>query len=264
MSTDGGEPSSRLDDIESKLITLALVVALAVSVLDNLLNFLDNQNWVFPLILVTLLIALRWLDVTRKRVSSIAVGTPLRTYDSSSAFYGEALRAVNRGEKSVYAVFSHATAPPQQTEESRRYYTGTIKWARKFPGKRGLHRVIRLPHSSPDIQQWVDEQVDLASKVENYHVKILRYPRGMELEGENFAVIDSSVVFLGFALDDRGELRGFSIRDPRVAAAFEQHFRELWRISGADPKLPPRQGGASPAGAGGVAEVGTGPPPGGQ
>ncbi|MFG1869000.1 hypothetical protein [Micromonospora arborensis] len=229
---------SRMEVLESKLITLALTVALAVSLADNIFHFIKNQDWTIPLIFLTMLVFLRWLDVTRRRVVSIASGAPLRTYDSSSAFYGEALHAISRSSKSVYAVFSHDTAPGQQTEESRRYYTGTIRWARKMPGKRSLHRVIRLPNSSPDIQQWVDEQIDLAAKVENYHVKILRYPPGMELEGENFAVIDSSVVFLGFAVDDRGEMRGFSVRDAGVASAFEHHFRELWRLANANPQPP--------------------------
>ncbi|RKN43475.1 hypothetical protein [Micromonospora endolithica] len=232
---------SRVEELESRLITVALVVALAVSLADNLFNFIGNQNWTTPLIFLTMLIFLRWLDVTRRRVMSIATGAPLRVYDSSSAFYGEALHAISRSSKSVYAVFSHAKAPPQQTEESRRYYTGTIRWARKTPGKRYLHRVIRLPYSSPDIQEWVDEQVDLAEKIENYHVRVLRYPPGMELEGENFAIIDSSVVFLGFAVDDRGELHGFSVRDAGVAAAFEHHFRELWRLANASPTAPPQQ-----------------------
>ncbi|WFE38392.1 hypothetical protein [Micromonospora sp. WMMD998] len=227
---------SRIEELESRLITLALTGALAVSIADNIFHFVTNKDWTIPLIFLTMLVFLRWLDITRRRVLTIATGAPLRTYDSSSAFYGEALHAISRSSKSVYAVFSHDTAPGQQTEESRRYYTGTIRWARKTPGKRSLHRVIRLPHSSPDIQQWVDEQVDLASKIENYHVKILRYPPGMELEGENFAVIDSVVVFLGFAVDDRGELRGFSIRDAGVAAAFEHHFRELWRLASANPQ----------------------------
>ncbi|WP_147376221.1 hypothetical protein [Micromonospora radicis] len=232
----------RMEELESRLITLALVVALAVSIADNIFNFIESQNWATPLIFLTMLIFLRWLDVTRRRVMSIATGAPLRVYDSSSAFYGEALHAIQRSSKSVYAVFSHAKAPPQQTEESRRYYTATIRWARKNPGKRHLHRVIRLPHHSPDIQAWVDEQVELGEKVENYHVRVLRYPPGMELEGENFAVIDSSVVFLGYAVDDRGELHGFSIRDAGVAATFEHHFRELWRLANSSPSgHPPQQ-----------------------
>ncbi|WBB56466.1 hypothetical protein [Verrucosispora sp. WMMD573] len=234
-------PQPRMEELEARLITLALVVALAVSIADNIFNFIDSANWATPLIFLTMLIFLRWLDVTRRRVMSIATGAPLRVYDSSSAFYGEALHAIQRSSKSVYAVFSHAKAPRQQTDESRRYYTATIRWARKMPGKRHLHRVIRLPHHSPDIQTWVDEQVDLGEKIENYHVRVLRYPPGMELEGENFAVIDSSVVFLGFAVDDRGEMHGFSIRDAGVAAAFEHHFRELWRLANSTPLVQPPQ-----------------------
>ena len=57
----------------------------------------------------------------------------------------------------------------------------------------------------------------------------------MDLEGENFAIIDSSIVFLGFDIKERGELKGFSIRDPRVALAFEHYFHELWNIAGANP-----------------------------
>jgi hypothetical protein len=177
---------------------------------------------------------LRWLDATRKKVELIEVSAPLRTYDSHAEFYAEALHAVARSKKSVYAVFSHATAPHQHTEESRKYYAGTLKWARKSPGRHALHRVIRLPSSSPDVQQWVDEQIDLASRIENYRVRVLRYPPGMELEGENFAIIDSSIVFLGFDINERGELKGFSIRDPRVARAFEQYFQELWNIAGSN------------------------------
>jgi len=230
------DPSS---DIESRVITLALVVGTAVSLADAIWHFLKDDSWFFPLLFITLLILLRGLDSTRRKVLAIAAGAPLRIYDTSADFYAEALRAVNRSSKTIYAVFSHSTAPTQQTEESRRYYVGTLKWARKKPGQRALHRVIRLPASSPNIQHWVDEQVELAEKVENYHVRVLRYPQGMALEGENFAVIDSSVVFLGFAMDERQELKGFSIRDPGVATAFEQHFRELWHIASENPTSSP-------------------------
>lgn len=232
MSNHGERRSSRVEEIESKVLTFGLLVAIAVSIADNVWKFLDNQTWIFPLVLLTLLILLRWLDATRKKVELIAVSASLRMYDSHSEFYAEALRAVAKGEKSVYAVFSHATAPHQQTEESRRYYAGTLKWARKYPGRHALHRVIRMPSSSPDFQQFVDEQVDLASRIENYRLRVLRYPVGMELEGENFAIIDSSIVFLGFEIKERGELKGFSIRDPRVASAFERYFHELWNIAG--------------------------------
>ncbi len=234
MSDQREQRSSRVEEIESKILTTGLLVAIAISIADNVWKFLDNQTWVFPLILLTLLIQLRWLDATRQKVDLIEVSAPLRTYDSHSEFYAEALRAIAKGERSVYAVFSHATAPHQHTEESRKYYAGTLKWARKSPGRRALHRVIRLPASSPDVQQWVDEQIDHASRIENYRVRVLRYPQGMELEGENFAIIDSSIVFLGFDINERGELKGFSIRDARVARAFEQYFQELWNIAGAN------------------------------
>jgi hypothetical protein len=235
------DPSPQREDIESKIIALALVVATAVSLAHAIWNFPKDDSWFFPLVFLTLLIILRGLDSTRGRVLSIAAGAPLRTYDTSAAFYAEALRAVNRSSKTIYAVFSHSTAPPQQTEESRRYYKGTLKWARKNPGQRIIQRVIRLPSSSPNIQHWVDEEVKFAETIENYYVRVLRYPPGMALEGENFAVIDSSVVFLGFAMDERQELKGFSIRDPRVAAAFEAHFRELWHIASEDatPSVDP-------------------------
>jgi len=202
-----------------------------VSLADAVWGFLGNEDWAFPLIFLSLLISLRWLDSTRNKIARVAAGTPLRVYDSYSEFYGEAWHSVSKASKSVYAVFSHAHSPSQHTAESRRYYSGTIKWARKAPGERTLHRVIRLPARSPDVQEWVDEQQRLAAQIENYSVHVLRYPAGMELEGENFAVIDSSVVFLGFELDTREELKGFSIRDPRVARAFEEHFQELWRMS---------------------------------
>ncbi len=225
------DAATRFEQIESRAVSLALIAAIAVSIADNIWHFLDNQNWAFPLVFLTLLIALRWMDVTRKRVVAIAAGTPLRTYDSSSAFYGEALRAIAKSSKTVHAVFSHTTPPPLQTAASRRYYNGTLTWARKSPGKRALLRVIRLRDSSPDVQGWVDEQTAMAEKIENYHLRILRYPPGMALEGENFVIVDSSVVFLGFAIDERGELKGFSIRDARVGTAFEQYFSELWHIS---------------------------------
>lgn len=234
MSNHGERKSSRVEEIESKVLTFGLLVAIAVSIADNVWKFLDNQTWIFPLVLLTLLILLRWLDATRKKVELITVSASLRVYDSHSEFYTEALHAVAKSEKSVYAVFSHATAPHQHTEASRRYYAGTLKWARKSPGLRALHRVIRLPSSSPDVQQWVDEQIRLASRMENYRLRVLRYPPGMELEGENLAIIDSSIVFLGFDIKERGELKGFSIRDPRVARAFEQYFHELWNIAGAN------------------------------
>lgn len=225
-------PRSRIEALEARLVTIALVVCIGVSVADNIWNFLDNQtNWFFPLILIVLLVALRWIEVTRKKVLAIAEGTPLRVYKSYSEFYGEALQAINRSSESVHAVFSHASAPSQHTAASRRYYKGTITWARRAPGQRSLDRVIRLPAQSPAVQSWLDEQLALSSQIENYHVKVLRYPPEMELEGENFAIIDSKTVFLGFASSDNDELHGFSIRDPRVAAAFEQHFRELWRIA---------------------------------
>jgi hypothetical protein len=220
-----------VEEVEARVLTVALIVAIGLSIADNIWKFLDNQDWIFPLILLVLLIFLRWLEVTRKKVVAIATGTPVRTYSTYAEFYSEALFAVQRSSHSVYAVFSHSRAPAHHTAESRRYYAGTLTWARKSPGQRALHRVIRLPANSSDVQSWVDEQNQLASKIENYHVKVLRYPPGMELEGENFAVIDSDIVFLGFAMNDREELQGFSIRDRRVAAAFEQHFRELWRMS---------------------------------
>lgn len=151
MSNHGERKPSRVEEIESKVLTFGLIIAIAVSVADNVWKFLDSQTWIFPLVLLALLIMLRWLDATRKKVELITVRASLRIYNSHSEFYAEALRAVARGEKSVYAVFSHATAPHQHTEESRRYYDGTLKWARKSPGRRALHRVIRLPSSSPDI-----------------------------------------------------------------------------------------------------------------
>jgi hypothetical protein len=228
---------SRLEEIESRFLSLGLVIAIAVSLADSVLNFLDDQRWVFPLVFLALLIQLRWLDTTRRKVLSITSGATLRTYESHAEFYAAALQAVSRSSRSVYAVFSHATPPSLHTEDSRKYYTGTIRWARRDPGHRLLHRVIRLPASSPDIQQWVDEQIGLANRIENYRVRVLRYPPGIELEGENFAVIDSSIVFLGFAMDEREELKGFSIRDARVASAFEEHFKELWRISKAPADL---------------------------
>jgi hypothetical protein len=234
LSDQGVRRSSRVEEIESKVLTFGLLIAISVSIADNVWKFLDNQSWIFPLILLTLLIQLRWLDTTRQKVELITVSAPLRIYDSHSEFYAEALHAIIKSEKRVYAVFSHATAPHQHTEESQKYYAGTLKWARKSPGRRALHRVIRLPHRSPDVQQWVDEQIDLASRIENYRVRVLRYPHGMELEGENFAIIDSSIVFLGFDINERGELKGFSIRDARVARAFEQYFQELWNIAGTD------------------------------
>lgn len=232
MSNHGERKSSRVEEIESKVLTFGLLVAIALSIADNVWKFLDNQTWIFPLVLLTLLILLRWLDTTRKKVELITVSASLRVYNSHSEFYAEALHAVAKSDKSVYAVFSHATAPHQHTEESRKYYAGTLKWARRSPGRRALHRVIRLPSSSPDVQQWVDGQIELASRIENYRVRVLRYPPGMEIEGENFAIIDSSIVFLGFDIKERGELKGFSIRDPRVALAFEQYFHELWNIAG--------------------------------
>lgn len=244
---NGGDGSTRAEDVETTIVIVALAAAFSISTADIFLDFMDDQQWVFPLIFVTLILILRWVDITRRRVSSIAAGAPLRTYDTASDFYAEALRAIERGTKTAYAVFSHNTAPPQQTLQSRRYYARTIEWARESPGRRLLHRVIRLPAHSPDIQQWVDEQVNLSQEIENYHVKILRYPPGMAIEGENFVVIDSSVIFLGFAVDERGELNGFSIRDPRVAKAFEEHFKELWRIASAPTNRPahPSGGGAS-------------------
>lgn len=237
MSDHGERRPSRVEEIESKVLTFGLLVAIAVSIADNIWKFLDNQTWIFPLILLTLLILIRWLDTTRKRVELIAVGAPLRTYDSHSEYYGELLRAVSGCEKSVYAVFSHFTPPHQQTEESRRYYTGTLKWARKSPGRRALHRVIRLPFDSPDVQQWVDEQIGLASRIENYRVRVLRYPPEKKPEGENIAIIDSTIVFLGFAINEREEFKGFSIRDRRVASAFEQYFHELWKMAAPTPSV---------------------------
>lgn len=234
MPDHGEQRSSRVEEIESKVLTFGLVVATAVSIADNVWKFLDNQTWIFPLILLALLILLRWLDTTRKRVELIAVGAPLRTYDSHAEYYAEVLHAVSRCEKSVYAVFSHATSPHQQTEECQKYYAGTLKWARKSPGRRALHRVIRLPSDNPDLKKWVDNQIDLASQIENYRVRVLRYPPGMNPEGQNIAIIDSSIVFLGFAVNEGVELKGFSIRDRRVASAFEQHFHELWSTAGAN------------------------------
>lgn len=228
MSHQGQQRWSRFEDIESNVLTAVLLIAIALSLADNVWGFLNKQSWIFPLILAALLVHLRWLDSTRKKVEAIAVGTPLRTYDSHSEYYAHVLRAVTRSERSVYAVFSHATAPHQQTEESRKYYAGTLRWARKLPGRRVLHRVIRVPADSPGLRQWVDEQLDLASRVENYRVRVVNYPPGMRPEGQNIAIIDSSVVFVGFASNDREELKGFSIRDERVARAFEEYFHELW------------------------------------
>jgi hypothetical protein len=239
MSMNSLIPSSRIEELEARAITVALVAAIGLSIADNIWKFLDNQNWMFPLILLVLLILLRWLEVTRKKVIAVSEGTPLRIYTSYSEFYGEALQTVSKSTHTVYAVFSHTSAPSQHTAASRRYYKGTITWARRSPGQRSLHRVIRVPTESPHVQAWVDEQNDLASRIENYHVKVLRYPQGMAVEGENFAVIDSEIVFLGFAMNDRDELNGFSIRDRRVASAFEQHFRELWRVAEDESESPP-------------------------
>lgn len=231
--SDQGEKRSSLEEIESKAVTLVLIIAIFLSIANNVWKFLDNQIWIFPLILLTLLILLRLMDTTRKKVELLTVSTPLRTYGSHAEYYAEVLRAVSKSEKSLYAVFSHPTAPRQQTEECRKYYVGALKWARKSPGRRSLHRVIRLPSDSPDVQQWVEEQIDLATRIENYHVRVLRYPPGMKPEGENIAIIDSSIVFVGFAINEREELKGFSIRDHRVASAFEQYFHELWSTAGA-------------------------------
>jgi hypothetical protein len=227
--------SSRKEDLEARIVVLVLAIATAVSVADAVWGFLGMETWAFPLIFLALLISLRWLGATRSKIESIAMGTPLRVYDSYAEFYGEAWHSISRSSKTVYAVFSHSQSPAQHTAESRRYYSGTIKWARKDPGERSLHRVIRLPARSPDVQEWVDEQVKLAEQIENYHVRVLRYPEGMEMEGENFAVIDSTTVYLGFEMDTREVLKGFSIRDSRVARAFEEHFQELWRIASKQP-----------------------------
>jgi hypothetical protein len=48
----------------------------------------------------------------------------------------------------------------------------------------------------------------------------------------------SAIVFLGFDIKERGELKGFGIRDSRVASAFEQYFWELWIISDAGTTRP--------------------------
>ena len=226
---------SRSERLESNVLTAALLVGAVVSIVDSIWHFLDNSSWAISLIFFALIVMIRTLDSTRERVVAVSAGTPLRTYDTLSVYYSALMHAVQQAEHSVYAVFSHDRAPKRQTEESREYYEVCIRWSKKHPGGRAFHRIIRLPSTSPDIEQWVGEQKNLASEVENYHVRVLRYPEGMEPEGENFAVIDSSVVFLGFAMSDREEMKGFSIRDTRVAAAFEQHYRELWRLaSGSD------------------------------
>lgn len=228
---DHPKDASRWEQLETRLLLLALVGMLGVSLANEVFDFASNPKFYFPMILLALLVIVRIADVTRDRIESIAIGTPLRTYDSQAEFYGGALPAINTAETNLLAVFTHTTSPLQHTIESRRYYAGTLRWVKKNPGKRSLHRVIRLPATSPDVQEWVDEQIRLANKIENYHVRVLRYPPGLELEGENFVVIDSREIFLGFEIAGREELRGFSIHDEKVARSFEQHFWELWRIA---------------------------------
>lgn len=239
--------------IETSLVLYGLVVAVAVSVANDLWHFLP-ELWELPLILFVLFPILRWVEqlrtdlglskdtvaqlnlemtATKRSLETLALelqdakgGAKVRHFDASSTFYRALSEAVESANKYVSATYERLT-PPEDEPARDQYFKTVMNWVSESPGDRHLSRIIRVPEGTVPMREYAQRQLELASRTRGYEVRILTGSFGSG-DSRSFVVVDDHSVFLAFFMQNPPSFRGSCITSEAMAADYRAHFNDLW------------------------------------
>ena len=121
--------------------------------------------------------------------------------------------------------------------EAGLFFDSVAKWARR-DSKHVLRRVVCKPEGQ--LLEWVQAQ-DKISRAKNSHywIKIVDWTV-RDVDAVSVAIIDEEMVFFVFS-GSEDTMKGFSMRNRRVASYFIEYHNQLWQSAKALDDFMPKK-----------------------
>ena len=146
-------------------------------------------------------------------------------YPDFAVFYNAIKSEVRAGCKEVRVTYMRNYPPESyQDEKANAYFDDLLDWSKGIG--HSLCRAICKPDG--DLRSWAESQLALTKSNLNYHVKVVDIEPTSVNAALNIAVLDKRIVFVGFAMPNPNEIKGFSIKNTEAANYFREYFERMW------------------------------------